>query len=115
MGAKRETDRIYNQAPLEIFDKKNGLLLGHLANYSPGGLMLTGKNHIPKGTVIDCKMIIPDNILSNREMPFRLKAVWCEEDIMPGDYTIGFQFQHIAKEDFRLLVNINEGLLNPKS
>ena len=115
MGEKREMDRIYIQAPMEVFDKKTDILLGHLANYSPGGLMLTGKKQIPQGTIVDCKMIVPGNILSNEEILFKLKAAWCEEDIMPGNYTIGFQFQHIAEKDFRLLVNINESLLNHKS
>ena len=111
MSEKRETDRIYIQTPIEVFDRTTGLLLGHLANYSPGGLMLTGKEQIPQGTVIDCRMIVPDNILSNGEILFKLKAAWCEEDIMPGNYTIGFQFQDISQEDFRLIVNISESLL----
>jgi len=114
MSKKREMDRIYVQSAIEIFDRTTGLLLGYLANYSPGGLMLTGNEQIPRGTVIDCRMIVPDNMLSNGEILFELKAVWCEEDITPGCYTIGFQFQNIAREDFRKIFNIHESLLTQK-
>ena len=111
MSVERDTDRVTVQALIEVFDEKSGSLLGHLANYSPGGMMMIGKKQIMQGTEYDCKMIVPDNMLSNREMFFKVRAVWCEEDIMPGDYTTGFQFQQIEKEDFRLLVSINDNLL----
>ncbi len=114
MSKKRVSDRIYVQTLIEIFDQSTGYLLGHLANYSPGGLMLTAKEKIPLGTVIDCRMIIPDNMLNNGEICFKLKAAWCEEDIMPGTYTIGFQFQDISKENFRQIFNIHESLLTQK-
>ena len=114
MSKKRVSDRIYVQSLIEIFDKKTDLLVGHLANYSPGGLMLTGKKKIMPGTVFDCRMIIPDNMLSNGEICFKLKAAWCEDDIMPGTYTIGFQFQDISRENFRQIFNIHESLITQK-
>ncbi|MCP4705361.1 MAG: PilZ domain-containing protein [candidate division Zixibacteria bacterium] len=111
MSVKRDTDRVTIQSLIEVFDENTNLLLGHLANYSPGGMMMICKNPIMQGTEFDCKMIVPDNMLNNREMFFSVRTVWCEQDIMPGDYTIGFQFQQIDKEDFRLLVSINDNLL----
>ncbi|MCP4705365.1 MAG: PilZ domain-containing protein [candidate division Zixibacteria bacterium] len=115
MSVNQEKDRVTVQALLEVFERKTSDSLGYLANYSPGGLMIIGKKQISPGTEFECKMSVPDNILSNREMFFSLKTVWCEEDIVPGDYTIGFQFEHIDKEDFRLLVSISENLLTQSS
>lgn len=114
MGEKRKADRIYIQNPIEVFNKTTGGLLGHLTNYSPGGLMLIGTKQIPIGSVYDCKLVVPDNISADREIVFKAKVAWCEEDILPGNYTIGFQFQNISKEDFRLIVDINERTLVQK-
>ena len=100
MEERRKLPRKYLMAFSLVLDYKSGELLGYLCDLTLEGLMVISK--VPKDvdSMIELFIELP-NIpnLSKKRLLIEAQIIWCEADIDPRLYNIGFQFDKLGEED----------------
>jgi hypothetical protein len=91
MDKQRKLKRRHLIFYLRVFDAKTGNLIGHLADLSPDGILLVSDKPIESEQEFHLKIKLPESAGSNKFMEFKAKSKWCNNDVNPDIYDIGFQ------------------------
>jgi hypothetical protein len=107
MNERRKEPRKSLMAYTQVFDLYGGRLLGLLGDLTSMGIMLIGDKPIETGGLITLAIELP-------ELP-EIKAVriilpsriaWCEQDISPTYFNIGFEFLEVKPEQASIIETI---------
>ncbi len=88
---------------LRVYDRNTGVLIGHMADITTGGVMLVSESSIKTNKDFDFKMTLPAEIAGNRDITFNASSVWCKKDVNPDFYATGFKINNIESKDAKLI------------
>jgi len=97
MKERRKEERKSLVAYTQVFDLYGGFLIGYLGDLNLHGAMVIGDKHMTENTEITISIELPDlpNIQTIR-MTIPVRVVWCQQDISPQYFNIGFEFKEIG-------------------
>jgi hypothetical protein len=83
----------------QVFDLYGGRLLGYLADLTLRGAMIIGDRGLPKDVKLTLAIELPElqNVKATR-LVLPARVVWCDEDISPQYFNIGFEFLEVRPE-----------------
>jgi hypothetical protein len=104
---RRKTKRKHLLYYGRVYDEKGQKQLGYLVDVTERGFMLLSDETFPVGQSRRFKVEITTDI--NQERPFLnlvAKSIWCEADIAPDKYNIGFEILGLNAGDAQVIQNI---------
>jgi hypothetical protein len=109
MQERRKVQRKNLMAYTQVFDLYGGHLLGYLGDLHLQGAMVIGEKTMAENTELILAMELPelpDITLSRITIPARV--AWCDQDISPEFFNIGFEFKEVTLEQNIVIAAIME-------
>ncbi len=110
MSEDRKFERAHAAYHAEIRRQDSDEIVGHLADISEGGLMLTAEAPLTVGIRLDLTVELPRSAGAGEVVPVAARVRWCEADLAPGVYAAGLEFTgdaptvaHVKEQLVRLL------------
>jgi len=104
MKDRRREERKSLMAYTQVFDLYGGLLIGYLSDLTPQGAMVIAERPHDVNSEITLSIELPDMAeISASRMTLAARAAWCEQDISPQFYNIGFEFKEVAEDQKRII------------
>lgn len=97
MSSSRQYTRRKLLVPLDVIDLAQNEVLGQMADFSDGGLMMLCDDIIMANTFYQLRLVLPG---PGNYINFSAKSVWCSSD--PNEVTlfnVGFQLIDISPVD----------------
>ena len=98
MSERRKLKRRHLIYRLQVFDRSNDQLLGHLVDVTTEGIMVMSEDPIDTDATFRLRMALPAAIEGSKPILFEAKSVWSRSNAVPGYYDTGFQMVHIDPE-----------------
>ena len=104
MDERRKAPRKSLMSYSQVFDLYGGQLLGYLGDLTLHGAMVIGEKQLARDTNVTLAIELPelDNVRATR-MVIPARAVWCESDISPNYFNIGFEFLEVKPEQMGII------------
>ena len=93
MSQERKDERQPAAYHAEVRRRDTGEIIGHLADISAGGCMLTAERCVDPGTRLSLVVELPRQTGRDDSVPVEARVRWCEEDLTPGLFSVGLQFE----------------------
>jgi hypothetical protein len=81
-----------------VVDANTGRMVGNLLNITPEGAMVLSEKQIPPDIAMELHIELPEEISPKPELIFQAISLWCQPDINPEFFDVGFQFQDVSEE-----------------
>jgi hypothetical protein len=81
-----------------VVDAKTGRMVGNLLNITPEGAMVLSDRQVSSGIAMELHIELPEEISPKPELVFHAVSLWCQPDINPEFFDVGFQFQDVSDE-----------------
>ena len=91
---------------LSVFDQKTNEQLGLLVDLNTEGAMIIRESKLETGKRYKLRVVLPEEIDGAKFIELGVKSMWCEKDINPSFYAVGFEIQSISKKDRFLIVRL---------
>jgi hypothetical protein len=104
MQERRKAQRKNLMAYTQVFDLYGGYLLGYLGDLHLHGAMVIGQRFLEENTEVTLAIELPElpnNETSRITIPSR--TVWCQQDISPEFFNVGFEFKTVTDEQAALI------------
>lgn len=99
MNERRKETRKPLMAYTQVFDLYGGRLLGVLGDLTTLGVMVIGDKPIDAGELITLALELPElPEIEAARILFPSRVAWCEQDISPTYFNIGFEFLEVKPE-----------------
>lgn len=110
MQERRKQPRKNLMSYTQVFDLYGGYLLGYLGDLNLLGVMVIGDKNIEINTKLTLAIELPElkGITATR-MTIPARVAWCEQDISPEYFNIGFEFQELQEAQAKIISAIMEG------
>ena len=107
MKERRKSERKTLVAYTQVYDLYGGELLGYLGDLTVQGAMTISEKPMQKDTELTLAIELPElpNIKASR-MTLPARVVWCEQDISPEFFNIGFEFKEVKPEQKAIIESI---------
>lgn len=107
MKERRKQERKNLVAYTQVFDLYGGNLVGYLGDLTVSGVMIISEKPLKPGTELTLAIEIPElpGIKAIR-MSLTSRVVWCQQDLSPQYYNIGFEFKEVAPNQKSLIESI---------
>lgn len=104
MKERRKEERKSLMAYTQVFDLYGGFLLGYLGDLNLHGAMVIGDKTMKENTELTISIELPElpNINAMR-MTIPVRVVWCQQDLSPQFFNIGFEFKEVSEEQKKLI------------
>jgi hypothetical protein len=90
-----------------IFDRRSGVLLGHLADLTPGGILLIGPEPLPAGQEYLLQLELPDGFdFPGPHLNFSARSIWSQPDLDPALHAAGFALQGVGPAELAIIERI---------
>ena len=100
MEERRKLPRKYLMAFSSVIDNNSGMLLGYLNDLTLNGLMVISKVEKDVGIETELYIELPEvPKFPKKSLLIKARIIWCEADIDPRLYNIGFHFLRVSAED----------------
>jgi hypothetical protein len=106
MQERRSFPRKYLMFYSRVFNLRTGELVGHIVEITPTGAMLISETPLETNVNYHLKMELPDELSSKQFLTFDAHSVWCNHDIIPAFYDIGFQLLNVPQSDIDLIQHL---------
>ncbi len=108
MKERRKQERKSLVAYTQVFDLYgSGFLLGYLSDLTPIGAMVIGDKPIKPDTDITLAFELPElPHIKVMRMTIPARVVWCEADISPQFFNVGFEFKEVTEEQKTMIESI---------
>lgn len=94
MKNRRKEERKSLMAYTQVFDLYGGFLLGYLNDLNLLGAMIIGERPQKENTEITLAIELPQlPEISASRITLPARTAWCEQDISPQFYNVGFEFK----------------------
>jgi hypothetical protein len=99
MQERRKVERKNLMAYTQVFDLYGGHLLGYLGDLHFYGAMVIGDKPMKENTELTLAIELPDlpGITATR-ITIPARSAWCQPDISPEFFNIGFEFKEVTPE-----------------
>lgn len=91
-----------------VFDRKDGKLLGYLADLTSEGALLVCQEPVQPDGQYRLSIDLPENGFNKGHLIFQAKCIWCKPDVDPEFYMGGFQLLSLPPEDLAIIERIIE-------
>ncbi len=108
MDDRRKLPRKFLMFYTRVFNAATNKLAGHLADVTPGGLMLIGERAVAAGQNFHLRLELPGDVAELPFIEFEARSLWCKPDVNPLYFTTGFEFVRIAPEAVAVIARIVE-------
>ncbi len=108
MEERRKLRRQHIMFYSRVFDRQTGTFMGYLGNLTETGAMIISEEALETEKVYDLRIDLPEDIYGQPILNLTVRSVWCQRDIDPNFYNIGFAMQDISEEDGELITQIIE-------
>lgn len=107
MKERRKQERKNLVAYTQVFDLYGGNLIGYLGDLTVSGAMIISEKPIKPETEITLAIEIPElpGIKAIR-MSLVSRVVWCQQDLSPQYFNIGFEFKEVPADRRKLIESI---------
>lgn len=104
MKERRKAERKTLVAYTQVYDLYGGALLGYLGDLTEQGAMIISEKPFQMNMELTLAIELPElpNIKSSR-MTIPAKLIWCEQDISPEFYNIGFEFKEVKPDQKNII------------
>jgi hypothetical protein len=104
MDERRKIPRKYLMVYSRVFDRQTGKILGYLSDLNPIGAMVISDDPMVEGTTVALRFDLPDPLhFSTDHLNLSARVAWCQPDIDPAFYNIGFQFGEVTEEQLKII------------
>lgn len=109
MKERRKQERKNLVAYTQVFDLYGGNLLGYLGDLTVSGAMIISEKPLTPDTGMTLSIELPElpGIHAIR-MSLPARVAWCQQDLSPQYFNIGFEFKGVAPEQLKLIASIIE-------
>lgn len=109
MQDRRKQERKNLVAYTQVFDLYGGNLLGYLGDLTVSGAMIISEKPLKPETEITLAIELPElpGIKAVR-MSLAARVAWCQQDLSPQYFNIGFEFKQATAEQKKLIETIIE-------
>jgi len=99
MNERRKEERKNLMAYTQVFNLSGGLLLGYLGDLNLFGAMVIGDKPMTENTELTLAIELPElpNISASR-ITVPARVAWCQQDISPEYFNVGFQFKEVTPQ-----------------
>ncbi len=108
MQERRKFKRIHLIHYLTIFERDTNKLLGNLVDITPEGILIITEKPVEKGQVFHFRMNLPEDFTEAQELNFDVESVWCEVDINPDLFAVGYHLLNTPEEDIAIIYKLIE-------
>lgn len=107
MRERRKQERKNLIAYTQVFDLYGGVLIGYLGDLSLHGAMVITEKPLNPELEITIGIELPElpNIRATR-MSLLTRVAWCEQDLSPQFYNVGFEFKDVTPQQKKLIESI---------
>jgi hypothetical protein len=93
----------------QVFDLYGGHLLGYLGDLHEQGAMVIGQRYMEENAELTLAIELPDlpNVSTSR-ITIPARAAWCQPDISPEFFNLGFEFKKVTAEQNSIIRAIME-------
>lgn len=104
MQERRKEPRKPLMAYTQVFDLYGGRLLGYLGDITLMGAMVIGDRPNDTGQLVTLAVELPElpDIKSSR-IVIPSRTAWCEQDISPNFFNVGFEFLEINPDQAEII------------
>ena len=99
---KREHIMFYSR----VFDRETGAFLGYLGDLTPIGAMVIAEHRMEPETDVQLRIDLPEDMYPKPILNVAAQSVWCQRDVDPRFYNIGFSFQELSPEDVAIVEQV---------
>jgi Tfp pilus assembly protein PilZ len=107
MQERRKQERKNLVAYTQVFDLYGGNLLGYLGDLTASGAMIISEKPMKPDTEITLAIELPElpDIQATR-MSLTARVAWCQQDLSPQYFNIGFEFKQVEPKQKALIETI---------
>ncbi|OGO31069.1 MAG: hypothetical protein A2136_07270 [Chloroflexi bacterium RBG_16_54_11] len=91
-----------------VYDSENDRIIGTLLNITLEGALILSEDKIDSNKVMELHIKLPENFVQKHELIFTANSRWCQPDINPEFYDVGYQFANVSDEDGKVIQAIIE-------
>jgi len=107
MEERRKIPRKYFAIYSRVFDHASGQVLGFLSDMASGGAMIISDSPMAENQDINLRFDLPDPALFSADhLNIDARIIWCQQDIDPTFYNIGFEFKDISPVQAKIINEI---------
>ena len=106
MSDRRRQDRKYLTYFSRVIDRRNGRLVGYMADLTTGGALLIADRELEIGTILHLRMDLPDGFANKDHLEFNAKVVWHRPDDDPDFFKTGLKLSEIDWEDLAIIERV---------
>ncbi|MBI3152771.1 MAG: PilZ domain-containing protein [Chloroflexi bacterium] len=104
MKERRKEERKSLMAYTQVFDLYGGFLLGYLGDLNLHGAMVIGDKTMQENTELTISIELPElPDINAARMTIPVRVVWCQQDLSPQFFNIGFEFKEVSDEQKSLI------------
>lgn len=92
---RRKLERKYLLFYLRVLEGSENEVLGHLVNFSSGGLMLLSDTAVAVHKKYQLRLRLPAFTCERSELVFDAFSRWCRKDVNPEFYLTGYQVDEL--------------------
>lgn len=109
MKERRKQERKNLVAYTQVFDLYGGNLLGYLGDLTVSGAMIISDKPIAPETEVTLSIELPElpGVKAVR-MNLPARAAWCQQDLSPQYFNVGFEFREVTPDQVKLVGSIVE-------
>ncbi len=100
---RREEARLYPHAPFWVYNRDTYRPIGRLEDFTTEGIRLSSDNLIQPGTILRCRMAVPEEVTKNRSITFDARSVWSRKEPDSDMYQTGFELLNVIRGEIKRL------------
>jgi len=109
MQERRKQERKNLVAYTQVFDLYGGNLIGYLGDLTVSGAMIISEKPMKPDTEISLAIELPELPgIKTVRMNLAARVAWCQQDLSPQYFNIGFEFKQVPPEQKALIETIIE-------
>jgi hypothetical protein len=104
MRERRKEQRKILMAYTQVFDLYGGHLLGYLGDLTLLGAMVIGEKSMDENIELTLAIELPElPKITAMRMTLPARAAWCQQDLSPEYFNVGFEFKEVTPEQKRII------------
>ncbi len=109
MQDRRKQPRKNLMSYSQVFDLYAGRLIGYLGDLNLLGAMVIGDEPMSLDTKLTASIQLPElpNVSATR-MAVPVRVAWCQQDLSPEYFNIGFEFELVTDDQKRIIQAVME-------
>ncbi len=107
MAERRKLKRQHIMFYSRVFNRATGEFIGYLGNLTPSGAMIISEKALPVQEAYQLRIDLPEDMYKKPFLNLHARSVWCQRDVDPNFFNIGFEVKDVSPEDEMIIEQIN--------